>query len=119
MITLKTRKIRNVPKNVCTAEEKLAYNIAFRIEIGYGDLIRKLKAQKKARIIISNFIWNLIRKYLNWYKEDCPNSKYNIDAVQVSLMRNLENYIDEYFIASDYETIGERFRIPRDEYNVY
>ena len=51
MITLKTRKIRNVPKNVCTAEEKLAYNIAFRIEIGYGDLIRKLKAQKKARII--------------------------------------------------------------------
>ena len=34
-------------------------------------------------------------------------------------MRNLENYIDEYFIASDYETIGERFRIPRDEYNVY
>ena len=47
MITLKTRKIRNVPKNVRTAEEKLAYNIAFRIEIGYGDLIRKLKKKKK------------------------------------------------------------------------
>ena len=105
---MKTRKIRNVSKEVCTAEQKIAYNMAFRAHISYGDKFKaatngvdKSQIAKEVRDIeIADFMRN--------HGEE----GFNIDAIFVALNQGLKDYLAKPFIATDYEQIGKVFSIP-------
>ncbi len=64
---MKYHKIPNVEKSVCSAEQMIAYNIAFRLHISYADQFKKVSAvnQGGARADCAD----LARKGLEWYKK--------------------------------------------------
>lgn len=93
---MKYHKIRNIPLDVCTAEQMIAYNIAF-----------------------ANYDWIRTRCFDNWrdeirtiirrYKTDPKFKRYDMDLVQSALLAGFEQYARYPFIASDYERIGKAF----------
>lgn len=75
---VKYHKIRNVPLEVCSAEQKIAYNLAFNIHINYdydptvhSKAIVNLLADSQNHIIyivplITIIIWFVAVKVWNW-----------------------------------------------------
>lgn len=106
---MRTHKIRNIDKAVCTVEQKIAYNIAFRVHIGYQEKFDKLREINPGEANIA--CHDLTRLYIEEFKNLYPNNKANLDAVFHCLMNGLYNYMCKPFIAADYKTIGEAFPI--------
>jgi hypothetical protein len=106
---MNTHKIRNVAKDICAAEQKIAYNIAFNLHLAYSDKWKKLETAA-AR---SEFRAALVSQGLENYRlsYDYKPDKFNEDAIFCALNAGLENYFNKFFIASDYETIGKAFPI--------
>lgn len=105
---LKYHKIRGVNMDVCTAEQKIAYNIAFRLEISYGDIFRKhgtLSEAAKAEAIA-----RYIQKGMRDYTLANENSRYNVDAIFAALNAGLKNYLESsHHILTSYAEVGEAF----------
>lgn len=90
---MKYHKIRNVPMNVCTAEQKIAYNIAF----AHYEIAGTYHSYAEAA-----------QNFVSWCKDSIKN--YDIDAVFCALNAGLENYCKaKYRILSSYEEIGRMF----------
>ena len=105
---MKTRKIRNVAKEVCTAEQKIAYNLAFRAHISFGDKYRTATSG----VDKSNIFVTARDIEIAAFKRECGDKKYNIDAIFVALNQGLKDYLSKPFIATDYAEIGKAFPIP-------
>lgn len=99
-------KISGVEKSVCTAEQKIAYNLAFRSHISYGDAFNKLSGFAKSEAIIK-IRDAMMRQYRLGY--DYKPGKFNEDAIQAALHAGLREYLENPFIAWDYESIGKTF----------
>lgn len=104
---MKYHNIPGIKKTVCTAEQKIAYNLAFRAYIRYGDAWKaqgeNITAAEKSRAA-HEIIKNEMREY--GYTD---TGKYNVDAIFAALNAGLEKYLDNPFIASSYEKIGAAF----------
>lgn len=106
---MKSHKIKNIEKNVCTCEEKIAYDLAFRGEISCGDKLRKKIVENNLfESEISDFIFELRDSLLRTWINN-GNKKYNIDGIQEALNIGLQDYLIHPFIASDYKIIGKCF----------
>ena len=100
--------ISGVKKEVCTAEQKIAYNLAQ----AYGDRIQQA---------YNKYVWQfekngVIRKscydLIDLFKRDYPNTKYNLDAIFCCLGAGLEDYIkmgNGNRILTSFESIGAAF----------
>ena len=105
---MKYHKIRNVEMNVCTAEQKIAYNLAFM----WHDTIKRVyNANETAgnkRACITDAVHKIIELYQQGY--DYKPNKYDIDAIFCALMYGLEDYIkNDFEILTSYEQIGKMF----------
>lgn len=101
-------KIRKVPLYVCTAEQKIAYNLAFRYYDTIKNQYNNLPMQFQKSELIHEYISKMIQDYKNSY--DYKPNKYNIDAIYSCLNAGLESYINtRHYILSDYEAIGSMF----------
>lgn len=105
---LKCRKIRNVEKSVCTAEQKIAYNYAFSWYETGKNIVKadtfkyiKCKAMSEIERLVTEDILN---------KEEMK--KYNIDAIIIAFRNGFWKYCKDFFIATNYEAIGKCFAIP-------
>ena len=107
MAKIKVHKIRGVDKNICSAEQKIAYNIAFARR---DTLIRRWK-ECHTEFQRSEVFFDLINTELRLFRETY-GEKYNLDAVFIALNQGFKNYCEKFFIARDYETIGKAFPIP-------
>lgn len=109
---MRLHKIRGVEKEVCTVEQKIAYNMAFNAHINFGDQYEKIKASG-CEAAIAECVIKIRDAELRWYQDNpnYKNVKCDIDGVFVALNNGLRNYLDRFFIANDYKTIGERFPI--------
>ena len=104
---MKYHKIRNVDINTCTAEQKIAYNMAFSADITFGDKFRKLDTAMAKDDAVHDIIRHLFRQYHAGY--DYKAGRYNEDAIQAALNAGLGSYLEKPFIAWDYESIGKAF----------
>lgn len=104
---MKYTKIRNIPFDVCTVEQKIAYNLAFRAHISFQDKFNTLKAEQKFETVISEFISDIIRFEIKEYSQNYTIG--NIDAIFSALNAGLRNYFEKPFIASNYDDIGKAF----------
>lgn len=106
---MKYHKIQNVEKSVCTAEQMIAYNIAFRLHISYADEFKKVNAvnQGEARADCVD----LAREGLKWYRMSYSYNpgKYDEDAIFSALLAGLYDYLSNFRIFSSYEDIGKAF----------
>ena len=96
-------KIPCIEKNICTAEQKIAYNIAFKININHGEKFKQIPTAAEK----SNAIYKLIKIYIQEFKN--KNLKYNIDAIQCCLNAGLQNFLEKPFIALNYEEVSTAF----------
>lgn len=113
---LQYHKIRGVDKSVCTAEQKIAYNMASRI---YGD-IRFAKAwQQYDSGKVPAFLQNdweskAIRKYFTTWQRDYnkASAHYNEDAIFSALRAGLHDFICPNAPLSTIRHDTKRTRIP-------
>ena len=102
---MKTHKIRNIDPSMCTAEQKIAYNMAFadythieRIQREYTQAAASEAAYKLRDIHIDE-----LRK---------QGTRYNLDAIFCAYNAGIWNYIKaKYHILTNYEDIGKMFPI--------
>jgi hypothetical protein len=103
---MKYHGIGGVNKTVCTAEQKIAYNLAW----SYKDLLIP-----KYNTAVWGFEKNIIIrdsvKYLTeQFEKNHPNSKYDIDSIYCCLGAGLEEYYKNGGkILWSYEDIGSAF----------
>lgn len=111
---LQYHKIRGVDKSVCTAEQKIAYNMASRI---YGD-IRFAKAwQQYDSGKVPAFLQNdweskAIRIYFTTWQRDYNKASayYNEDAIFSALRAGLHDFICHHGpIFTTYKEVGQAF----------
>lgn len=103
---MKYHKIRGIPLDVCTAEQKIAYNLAFEISIN-GEQKYK-EARKISAICADELLHDLIKwKFDSWMR--LYGGKYNDDAIYACLLAGLAEYLIKPFIATEYQSIGKAF----------
>lgn len=111
---LQYRKIRGVDKAICTAEQKIAYNMAWRI---YGDVRFAKSWQQYDSGKVPAFLQNdweskAIREYFTTWQRDYNKASayYNEDAIFSALRAGLHGYIANHGpILTTYEEIGQAF----------
>lgn len=87
------KKIRGIDKQVCTAEQKIAYNFACR----YRDL-NNIELYQLAYMVADEI------------KRSPELAKYDIDSITHCFRNGFINYKNNYpTILTDYETIGKVF----------
>lgn len=110
-VKLKYHKIRNVPLEICTAEQKIAYNLAWRAHLWFGDQYDSAKKEGNPYFVLQDFlIREVVPVKMKHYKMAHGNEKYNIDAIYAALCSGIKEYFDNYFIAENYEQIGKVFK---------
>ena len=112
MAKFNLHKIRNVSRDVCTAEQKIAYNLAFRCHISHQDEFNRVKAIGN-QAAISEGISCMIRQALRDYQAAYAytSGKYDLDAIFHALHAGLLEYMNRPRILSSYEAIGQAFPI--------
>lgn len=108
-LDMKYHKIRNVEKTVCAAEQKIAYNIAFRhLAIYQSDFDQVNACDPEAG---KSFCEKLARNGLLIFRKgyDYKPGKFDEDAILYSLNAGLYGYLSKPFIASSYEDVGKAF----------
>lgn len=98
-------KIRGVPLEVCTAEQKIAYNIAFRAECFSS---KYQEAESVSAVCAAEALDEIARIAFSWWMQDHAG-KYNDDAIFAALRAGLAEYLKKPFIAWDYKQIGKAF----------
>lgn len=94
-----THKIPDVELNVCTREQMAAYNCAFAAHINFGDMYEKNKDKAMEAI-------------LRIYLKAMDDSKViNAETFKKAFKNGIEKYMDNYFIATQYEQVGKAFPI--------
>ncbi len=117
MIELKCKKIRGVDKKTCTAEQKIAYNLAFMCHVGNRHDICDVLKSDKAESVKCEVLHKVINFYVDIFKQEYGESEYNVDVVWVSLVRGLRGYLcGSNIVATSYEEIGKMF--PLNEYKI-
>ena len=111
---MKYHKIKDIPLEVCTAEAKIAYNLASTYTSEYKATYQK-KAHLFPRIAVSDFIDEAVNKclkmWVNGYTYQTTPHKYDIDAIQCCLNAGMEDFFkSEHSILSSYEEIGNIFK---------
>lgn len=104
---MKYHKIKGIEKSVCTAEQKIAYNLAFRAHISYQDIYDK--ARYVSAICVSDIIHQIVDQEMKEYSFSSDHGKYDMNLIKSALSAGLKQYLDNPFIASDYERIGKAF----------
>lgn len=105
---MKYHKIRGVEKAVCTAEQKIAYNIARRLDY-YKREFDRANAENPgvARGGCVQLAHEGMRLYRMGY--DYKPNAYDEDAIFSALNAGLYDYMVKPFIATGYDQIGKAF----------
>ena len=101
---MKLKKIYGVPLSVCSGEQKIASNYAWR----YRDILRRnYETAKSKSDFIEKWASDIVDEFIRVY----PEVKINTDAVRLALIGGLEQYITGggSGIFTSYEEIGRAF----------
>lgn len=105
---MKCKKIAGIEKSVCTCEQKIAYNYAF----SWADTYKRRSEDCTTEIQRAEVLQGIIDFIISDISEKETMKKYNIDAIIVAFRNGFLNYCNNFFVASNYEKIGETFAIP-------
>lgn len=95
---MKYHKIRGIDISVCSAEQKIAYNLVS----AHYDCV--LNGNFHAWPEASHF---LVKLYTQGY--DYKPGKYDIDAIFCAINAGIESFCKKPFIATSYDQIGKAF----------
>lgn len=98
-------KIRGVDKEVCTAEQKIAYNYAFM----YRSTMEKIRDSDTTEITKDEAYQQVIGWLIRGVKDNGIDKKYNIDAIVHCFRNGIKNYMEGFSVLWNYEDIGKTF----------
>lgn len=103
---MKLHKIRNVPLEVCSVEQKIAYNYAFM----YVEMGKKILCSDAPEFLKNNEFQKIIRMVI----EGASGLRIaaDIDGIIVAFRSGFMRYCAAPFIARDFAQIGAAFEIP-------
>ncbi len=101
-------KISGIEKSVCTAEQKIAYNLASSYANLYTKSFCRLIEHGAAEVAISAAIDDIHAHIMRLYITDATG-KYDIDGISCALRAGLREYLQHPLIACDYVSIGRAF----------
>ena len=81
---MKMHKIYGVDKNICTAEQKIAYNYAFR----QRNWLEKIYKSDSTEVVKSEAYQDVISWFDKCIKDNGTDKGYNIDAI-IHCFRNV------------------------------
>lgn len=103
---MKYHKIKNVPLNICTCEQKIAYNLAF----SNAHIFKKAYNLSFTGIQKSEVVREAVSFCMRMWEYNEKASKYNTDAIFCALNAGIESYIaNNCPILATYEDIGKMF----------
>lgn len=103
---MKYHKIRNVSKEVCTAEQKIAYNLArARYSVHKKEFDRVNTANPGAA---RNDCERLVCLWMDIYTYG-DKVRYDVDAIACALRSGIYDFMCNPFIATSYEQVGRAF----------
>lgn len=104
---MKMKKIRGVEKNICTCEQKIAYNYAF----SYRSILDKIYKSDSMQFVKNEAYNDIINNIITSIKRNEIDKKYNIDAIIHCFRNGIEKYINynNSGILTSYEEIGKIF----------
>lgn len=98
-------KIKGVEKTICTAEQKIAYNLAFS---NYYDFKKEYDLQ-----VLQIYKSDILNEFVQFCMKtwSCTDSgKFDNDAIFCALNAGAKMYFEaKYHILSSYEAIGKMF----------
>ena len=95
-----------MPLNVCTCEQKIAYNLAF----SNAHIFKKAYNAMPMQFQKSDVIHEAVQFCMKMWGHNEKADKYNADAIFCALNAGLENYIKNNCpILATYEDIGKMF----------
>lgn len=102
---MKTHKIKNIDRSICTAEQKIAYNFAFS---DYTHIERVQREYSQA--VASETAYRLRDIHIEELKRQ--GTRYNLDAIFCAYNAGIWDYIKlKYHILTTYEEIGKIFPV--------
>lgn len=101
---LKYHKIRGVDKTVCTVEQRLAYELAFRARINYSTAWEKLPTATAKHTAVTEIITRQTKILVN----EC-HRVFDLDGTISALHAGIYEYMENPFIATSLEQIGKAF----------
>ena len=103
---MKYHKICNIPMNICTCEQKIAYNLAF----AHAHIFRKAYNLSPMQFQKCEVIHEAVEFCMKMWGYNDKAYKYDTDAIFCALNAGIENYIaNNCPILASYENIGEMF----------
>lgn len=104
---MKVKKIKGIEKNVCFAEQKIAYNYAFK----WHEIMKKIYNSNNSQFIKSEEYQKIIDSIINSITYNGIDKKYNIDAIIHCFRNGIEKYItyNTSGILTSYNDIGNIF----------
>lgn len=114
---LQYHKIRGVDKSVCTAEQKIAYNMASRIygDIRFAKVWQQYDSGKVPAFLQNDWESKAIRTYFTTWQRDYnkASAHYNEDAIFSALRAGLHDFICHHGpIFTSYREIAKNFTAP-------
>lgn len=98
-------KIHGVDKNICTAEQKIAYNYAFM----YRSTMEKIRDSDTTEIAKDEAYQRVISWVIRGVKDNGIDKKYNIDAIIHCFRNGIKIYLNRCAVIGSYEEIGKTF----------
>ena len=105
---MKYHKIKNVPLDVCTAEQKIAYNYAFSFRDQINRQISTCKSELQRSDVFTYYVFFVQDLIKN---NDQIIKRYNIDAIICAFRAGIRGYINlpGAGIFTSYSDIGTCF----------
>ena len=103
---MKYHKIRNIPLDICTCEQKIAYNLAF----SHAHIFRKAYNLSPMQFQKCEVIHEAVKFCMKMWNYNENTYKYDMDAIFCALNAGMEDYIvNNCPIIASYEDIGKMF----------
>lgn len=102
---MKLHKIPGIDKNICTCEQKVAYNYAFM----WWDSLEKIYKSDASEAVKSEAYQDIINYVISSLKEHETDKKYNIDTIIHCFRNGIKNYMEGFSVLWNYEDIGKTF----------
>lgn len=102
---MKMHKISYIDKNICTCEQKIAYNYAFM----WCESLRKIYDSDNSEVVKREAYQEIINHVIDSIKAHGTDQRYNIDAIIHCFRNGIENYIKGSSVLWSYEEIGKTF----------
>lgn len=102
-------KLQNVSVSTCSAEQKLAYDLAVVYGDVYAPLYRKAADETEKEKVLRQAVDAMVCRYITSYSFSA--GKRDVNALRTALRNGLPEHFRHPEYIHEYATIGKRFRL--------